>query len=168
MFATNIPEDIIRSGTVTLYADDVYTIEKDVAEYNKYIGECKIQHKQAGHVVIGYCILNPIALVLILLVNFNTAFVRGAFAGVMLAFYVIIFVVCAPIKRLLIFSTAAVPLLFFLDMMFISLFIADALFTYMYESMERPLRNHPTYPVFYEINIRYERGNRPKGYTFRD
>ncbi|MDE6728717.1 MAG: hypothetical protein K2J80_12390 [Oscillospiraceae bacterium] len=162
-----IPEEVIRNGYITLYRDDIYTIDKDVAEYNKYIAECKTSKARADSVVIGYRILTPVTLIAVFLCNFNTVVYSGALAFCMLGVYLLTFVYFGMLNRNLIFASAAAPLLLLLELQFIALLIADVLFTILYEIYDRPLRGHLTYPVFYSIDIRYSREKRPKDDLYR-
>lgn len=162
MVAPYMPEEAIRDGIVTIYADDDLSIEKDVKLYNKYIGECRIQKKEAGYARGGFWAANPVLLFGITFVNVNTAFRRGALAWCVLGLFVAAFVYFAIMKQNFIFAAAVTPVLLLLDIMFLSLVILNALLAFLYERYDRPLRDHPTYPVFYEINIHYIKRDRPK------
>lgn len=164
----NIPEEVIRCGYVTLYADDKYTIEKDVDRYNEYITECRATQKKAAQIRLGYLIMNPLAIAVLTIFDFGAVFYRGALSCSMLAIYLASFVLFAGIKRNLILAAAVSPVLLILDIRFISLLIVNALFAFFYEKIESPLRSHITYPSFYTIDIHYSRGNRPKTTTHRE
>lgn len=161
MVAPYMPEEVIREGRIDFYADDDLQIERDVKKYNKYIGECRILKKQAFYIKGAFLTVNPIMLVIILLVNFNYAFSSGALAYCMLGLFVVAFVFFAVIKRNFIFAAAVTPVLLVLDVTFLALAILNALLAYLYERYDRPIREHPTYPVFYEIDIHYIKHNRP-------
>lgn len=155
-----MPEAAIRAGYIEFYADDDLQILRDVKLYNEYIGKCRIFKKDAGRVRGAFLTANPVMLLLILFLNFNYAFNRGALAGWMLGLFVAAFVFFGVIKTNLIFAAAATPVLLVLDIMFLALVILNALFAYLYEHYDREIRNHPTYPTFYEVDVHYIKHDR--------
>lgn len=162
MIAPYMPEEAIREGIVTIYADDDLQIERDVKLYNKYIGECRIIKKEATRVKHASWIANPIMLFAITLLNVGYAFSRGALAWCALGLFVAAFFFFGFVKTNFIFAAAVTPVLLVLDIMFLSLVILNAMFAYLFEYYDRQIRDHPTYPVFYEINVHHIKHNRPK------
>lgn len=155
-----MPEAAIRAGYIDFYADDDMQILRDVKLYNKYIGECRIIKKEVSRVKDAFLVANPILLFAITLLNFSYAFSRGALAWCALGLFVASFVFFGFIKTNYIFAAAVTPVLLVLDITFLSLVILNAMFAYLYEHYDREIRNHPTYPTFYEINIHYIKHNR--------
>lgn len=159
-----IPEDIIKNGYATLYKDDDYRVEENYEAYNKYASECREQRKQAVHISETYCIANFVLAAIIIALNANYAFRRGALAIVMLAAWLVVYFMFVLFGRRLIIGTAASALLIVLDLMFIALVALNVLLTLMYEKLDRPLRQHPTYPRFSNIDVHYSADNRPRQY----
>lgn len=155
-----MPEEAIRAGYIDFYADDDLQILRDVEHYNKYIGKCKIFKKDAGYVKAAFWTANPILVIAILVLNIGYAFSRGALAWCMLGLFVGAFVYFGIIKANLIFAAAATLLLLVLDTTFLALVVFNALFAYLYERYDREIRDHPTYPVFYEVDVHYIKHDR--------
>lgn len=155
-----MPEEAIRAGYIDFYADDDLQILRDVEHYNKYIGKCKILKKDAGYVKAAFWTANPILVIAILVLNIGYAFSSGALAWCMLGLFVAAFVFFAVLKSNLIFAAAATPVLLILDTTFIALIVLNAFFAYLYERYDREIRDHPTYPVFYEVDIHYIKHDR--------
>lgn len=156
-----MPEEAIRAGYIDFYADDDLQILRDVEHYNKYIGKCRIFKKDAGYIKAAFWTANPVMLLLILILNIGYAFSRGALAWCMLGLFVGAFVFFGLIKTNLVFAAAATPVLLVLDTTFLALVVLNALFAYLYEHYDREIRDHPTYPVFYEVDVHYIKHDRP-------
>lgn len=157
-----MPEAAIHAGYIDFYADDDLQILRDVKLYNKYIGECRIIKKEASRVKHAFWLANPILLFVITLLNFNYAFSRGALAWCALGLFVAAFVFFGCLNTNFIFAAAITPVLLVLDITFLSLVILNALFAFLYERHDREIRDHPTYPVFFEVDVHYIKHNRPK------
>lgn len=157
-----MPEAAIRAGYIDFYADDDLQILRDVKHYNKYIGECRIIKKDAEYVKYAFWVANPILLFAITLLNFNYAFSRGGLAYCALGLFIVAYVFFGIIMKNFIFAAAVTPVLLVLDIMFLSLIILNALFAYLFERYDREIRDHPTYPVFYEVDVHYIKHDRPK------
>lgn len=157
-----MPEAAIRTGCIDFYADDDLQILRDVNLYNKYIGECRILKKEAGIAKQAFWVANPILLFCITLLNFNYAFGRGALAWCALGLFVASFLYFGILKTNFIFAAAVTPVLLVLGIMFLSLVILNALFAFLYERYDRQIRDHPTYPVFFEVDVHYIKHERPK------
>lgn len=155
-----MPEEAIRAGYIDFYADDDLQILRDVKLYNEYIGKCKIFKKDAGYVKAAFWTMNPILVIAILVLNIGYAFSRGALAWCMLGLFAAAFVYFGIIKANLIFASAATLLLLVLDTTFLALVVFNALFAYLYERYDREIRDHPTYPVFYEVDVHYIKHDR--------
>ena len=82
----------------------------------------------------------------------------------MLVAWLVVYFVFVLFGHRLIIGTAASALLLVLDLVFVTLVVMNVLFTVMYEKLDRPLRRHPTYPCFNNIDIHYARGTRPRQY----
>lgn len=162
-----MPEAAIRAGYIDFYADDDLQILRDVKLYNKYIGECRIIKKEASRAKNAFLIANPILLFAIIILNFNYAFSRGALALCALGLFIAAFVFFGCLKTNLIFAAAITPVLLVLDITFLSLVILNALFAYLYERYDREIRDHPTYPVFFEVDVHYVKHDRPKNDPLR-
>lgn len=156
-----MPEDAIKAGRIDFYADDDLQILRDVEHYNKYIGKCRIIKKDAGRVKAAFCTANPILVLAILLLNIGYAFSRGALAWCMLGLFAAAFLFFAVFKSNLIFAAAATPVLLILDTTFLALIVLNAFFAYLYEHYNREIRDHPTYPAFYEIEVHHIKHDRP-------
>ena len=157
-----MPEEAIRSGRIDMYADDDLQIERDVKIYNKYIENCRILKKDAFYAKSAFFVANPVMVFGILFLNLNTAFSRGALAYCMLGIYIVGFFMFAFVMKNLIFAAAVTPLLMVLDITFLSLVILNALLVFLFERLDRQIRDHPTYPVFFEVELHYIKRNRPK------
>lgn len=157
-----IPEDVIKNGYATMYMDDDHRVEADYDAYNKYASECRDKRKQAVRISETYCIADPILAALIIVLNFNYMFRRGAIAVVILAAWLLVYLMFVLFARRLIIGTAASALLIVLEPTFIAFVAMNVLFTFIYEKLDRPLRQHPTYPRFNNIDIHYSRDNRPR------
>lgn len=153
-------EEAVRAGYIDFYADDDLQILRDVEHYNKYIGKCRIIKKQAGLVRNAFWTANPILLFVVLILNANYAFSRGALAWCALGVFVAAFVFFGFIKTNYIFAAAVTPVLLVLDITFLSLIILNAMFAYLYEHYDREIRDHPTYPMFYEVDVHYIKRDR--------
>ena len=162
-----MPEEAIRSGRIDMYADDDLQIERDVKIYNKYIGECRILKKDAFYVKGAFYVVNPLFLIGLMLLNMTTVFRHGALAYFMLGLFVAAFVYFAVMKNNFILAAAVTPVLLVLDIMFLSLVVLNALLAFLFEKYDRPIRDHPTYPVFFEVEIHYIKRNRPKDPNIR-
>lgn len=157
-----ISEDIIKSGYTTIYMNDDHRVEENYNAYNKYVSECRANKKQADHIAETYCIANFVFAAIIIAINANYAFRRGALAVVILAVWLLVYILFVLFGHRLIIGTAVSALLLFLDLTFIALVVMNVLFTVMYEKLDRPLRQHPTYPRFSNIDIHYSKDNRPR------
>lgn len=159
-----IPEEDIKNGYVTLYKNDDLRVEKDYEAYNQYASECRMKRKQAEHIAETYCIADFFLAAAIIAFNANYAFMRGAIAVVMLVAWLLVYVLFVLFGRRLIIGTAASALLLVLDPTFAALLAMNVLFTVMYEKLDRPLRQHPTYPRFGNVDVHYSTDNRPRQY----
>lgn len=157
-----MPETAIRAGYIDFYADDDMQILRDVKLYNKYIGECRVIKKEAGYARQGFWIANPILFFVIIILNLKYVFSRGALAWCALGLFVAAFLFFGLIKTNFIFAAAVTPVLLVLDITFLAMVILNALFAYLYERLDRQIRDHPTYPVFFEVDVHYIKHDRPK------
>jgi hypothetical protein len=152
----NIPDEIIKKGSIVIYNDSDREIIKDIDEYNKHMGDCRIKMKRADEIKFGYTVLNPLISV-VLAAQAVSASSHPILAIILLAVYFTIFVIFTLYKCNLVVSTIAVVFLLILDLRFAILLIADIILLVMHNYLENPLKSESSYPVFSDINIRYER-----------
>lgn len=156
-----IPEEILKSGRVVFYADSDNTLEQSIIEHNKRMGECRIRMKQLDEIKFAYLAVNPLVICGMIAAEAAAIFSKPAVSLAIIALNAVLFIVFALIKGNFIVSTAAVLLLHFLDIRFLILLAADIFITALYEYLRRKIKKQQGYPVFLNISIRYERGNRP-------
>lgn len=157
----NISDETIKKGSIIIYNDSDREIIKDIDEYNKYMGDCRIKMKRVGEIKFGYTLLNPIVICGMIAAEAASVFSNPALAIVVLAVYSIIFVIFTLFKENLVVSTIATVLLLILDLRFAILLIADIVLVLIRNYIEKPLVCQLNYPIFSDIRIKFERFNRP-------
>jgi hypothetical protein len=155
----NIPDEIIKKGSIIIYNDSDREIIKDIDEYNKYMGDCRIKMKRVDEIKFGYIALNPLVISAMIAAEAASVFSHPVLAIVLLAAYSIIFVIFTLFKDNLVVSTIATVLLLILDLRFAILLIADIVLLVIHDYIEKPLKSQLSYPIFSDINVRYERFN---------
>ena len=157
----NIPDEVIKKGSITIYDDSDTKIIKEIDEYNKCMLDCRIKMNHMDETKFGYNVLNPLIIFVLCLGGLIKGFSHPVLAIVLLVVYPIIFINFALIKKDFVVSTIATALFLILDWKFLILLIADIVLLWMYSNMNNQIKNQPTYPVFNDIQVRYKRGRRP-------
>lgn len=155
-----VPEDVIQSGILELYEDDDDTLVNAVRNFNNYETDCRIDHNKAESIFGKFCVMNLILMLIIILCKADNIFVNKALAITLLAGWVVVFFVFVLFRRQLILGAAFTAPLVLLDIMFLLFFILNALITFLYERLDRPMRDNPAYPRFSTVDIIYRRGKR--------
>lgn len=163
-----VPEDVIQSGILELYDDDDDTLADAVKKFNNYETDCRIDHKRAESIHFKFCVINLILMPIIILCKADNIFANKALAITLLAGWVVVFFAFVLLRRQLILGAAVTAPLALLDIMFILFFVLNALITFLYEKLERPIRGNPAYPRFSTVDIIYRRGKRAEFHDPRD
>lgn len=158
-----VPEDMIQSGIAELYEDDDDSLAAAIEKYNDYEANCRIDYKKSERIVVRYCIITPILVILLTIIN--AAYIFGSNnriipAGFFYVAWLITFIVFGILKRNLLLSSLFTIPLIYLDWMFLAVVAIDAMIAFLYEKIDKPLRDNPTYPQFRTIDIKYRRGKR--------
>ncbi len=158
-----VPEDMIQSGFAEFYEDDDDTLIQAIQKYNDYETDCRIEYKLAERIIAQYCVINPILVIIIVILNAEYIF-KGLFINILavalLAVWAAVYFGFVLFKRRMLIGTLFTLPLVYLDLTFLTLAVFNAFLTFLYDKLDRPLRDNPTYPQFRKIDVKYRRGKR--------
>ena len=152
----NIPDEIIKKGSVIIYNDSDTSIIKEIDEYKKHMLDCRIKMKLAVETKFAFTILNPLIIFGIIASESASVFSNSALAIILLIIYTTIFIIFSFVRNSLMVITVVTDLLSILDLRFIILLIADIVLLVIHERTDKPLRNELSYPTFSDIKVRFQ------------
>ena len=158
-----VPEDMIQSGIAELYEDDDDSIVAAIEKYNDFETNCRIDYRKSEKIVVRYCVMTPVLVIFLTVINSPYIFGsnnRTILAGIFYVAWLITFIAFGILKRKLLLSSLFTVPLIYLDWMFLAVAAIDVMIAYLYEKIDKPLRDSPTYPQFRTIDIKYRRGKR--------
>jgi hypothetical protein len=152
----NIPDEIIKKGSVIIYNDSDTSIIKEIDEYKKHMLDCRIKMKLVVETKFAFTILNPLIIFGIIASESASVFSNSALAIILLIIYTTIFIIFSFVRNSLMVITVVTDLLSILDLRFIILLIADIVLLVIHERTDKPLRNELSYPTFSDIKVRFQ------------
>lgn len=152
----NIPDEIIKKGSVIIYNDSDTSIIKEIDEYKKHMLDCRIKMKLVVETKFAFTILNPLIIFGIIASESASVFSNSALAIILLIIYTTIFIIFSFVRNSLMVITVVTDLLSILDLRFIILLIADIVLLVVHERTDKPLRNELSYPTFSDIKVRFQ------------
>lgn len=161
----DLPEEIMQSGSVTVYADSDRQIVSDVNAYNDFMSECRIKMETLEEVKLAFNVVNPLVACVFAFSTAKTFFANPLLAIAVLAVNAVLLVALAWLKDKFLLPTIATALFLLIDLKLVILLVFDIVILIIYERMSKPLKAHPRYPLFNDINIIRINSLRPKIYN---
>ncbi|MCH5324325.1 MAG: hypothetical protein J1E39_03840 [Eubacterium sp.] len=157
----HIPEEAIKKGKITIYADTDYKTVRAAEEHNRHMSECRIKRKRMQELEYGYLIFNLVIVVGLPTVDGGKMFSDPLVSIVILLANAAAYFIFAVMKRNFLISTIFTALLMVLDLRFGILTAVDVVLFLIHKRFDKELRAEPGYPLFQDILIKYEKSNAP-------
>lgn len=155
-----IPEEIVRAGMITIYADDSDELLDSVNAYNRHMGDCRIKKAHLREAVKGFVVMNPVVLTAVAAADAERVFSRPVNIA-FIAIFAMMYLIFGLYKNNFIIGTVSTLVLAFASPVFLVLTAGDIVISLIYYSILSPLKKEQGYPAFLDILIKYEKCKRP-------
>ena len=156
-----LPAEVIKKGRITVYNDTPFEIVKAAEEYNKHLYECRKKSKFVEEIEFGYLVMNLLLGLTVSALVAQTALETPFVTIPIMLLNAFSYIFFAFIKRNLMLSTICAALFIVVNLLYIPLVVADFVLFFMHRHIIEELKKEPAYPSFAELQVHYERGNKP-------